>query len=118
MKRFIKEHPIAIAFILMFCFALGMATVQEGAQAPTTEELSIEEQSCQELSTLGNDIDAGILTDAELRERVKVLYNIAKDSKSLGKTAQMFLSAATSGEEDRLRVAYLSLIVLCQDINK
>lgn len=101
----------------MFCFALGMGVTKENAQAPT-EEQSVEVVACQELSTLGHDIDAGILTDSELRERVKVLYNIAKDSKTLGKSSEQFLSAATSGQEDRLRVAYLSLIVLCKDYDK
>lgn len=106
----------------MFCFALGSAQLSENVSAPTISQVetpkpasgqTVEQLACKEFNSLAYDIDAGILIDSEMRERAKVVYLIAKDSRSLGKTAEMFLSAATNKEENKLQISYASMLVLC-----
>jgi hypothetical protein len=73
--------------------------------------------ACGDFAKLYRDIEAGIITDAEMREQAKKIYDRARYT-NLEKTAEGLLSAITRDDVDSLKVYYASMIVLCGDILK
>lgn len=77
---------------------------------------SAERVACGYFSTLYADLKKGILTDAEVRERAKKVYDHAENSDLLKEPATNLLSAITQNDTEKAKIYFASMMVLCSNI--
>ncbi len=74
--------------------------------------------ACSHFRNVAGDASAGILTDSELRQKLKEVNDTAKvsDVSSVRRAAQSMLSASTSGSLDSLSSAVSSMDSACKSV--
>jgi hypothetical protein len=86
------------------------------ASAPTSEGDASAQLACSHFFNVARDASAGILTEAELREKLKEVNDDARvsDVSGVRNAAQAMLAAATSGDADSFTDAVTAMGDACR----
>jgi hypothetical protein len=100
----------ALLFSLLAAGCGGSESAQSGPDASARV-------ACEHFRNVAGDVAAGILTDEELRAKVKEVYSAASVTKEPGMAdaARQLLSAATEGDPDRLLLNFQLFDAECDE---
>jgi hypothetical protein len=96
-------------------FISWISTPAESSPTATNKIDPYLRSACYEFEDLYDDVSAGIITDAELREMARKVYEKAK-STSLEKSAEGLLRTITQGQAEEMQIHFTAMMTVCAPV--
>ena len=109
------------AFVLLIAISAMGPKIQPSPAAQATASPTADagaQLSCDHFRNVASDISKGLLTDAEMRTKIKEVYNDAwiSTSPNIASSATAMLSADTAGDATALKTAFSDFGAACAAI--
>jgi hypothetical protein len=106
---------LTLLFLILFITGCSKQNVSSSESLKDAESPSL--KICRDVLGLVHEADSGIMTDFELRERYKLIYEKTKtlNDKALLSEVTKILAAVTRGNKDEYFAALHSFTSLCSD---
>lgn len=96
-------------------FSSWISTPAESSPTVTNKIDPYLRSACYEFEDLYDDVLAGIVTDAELREMARKVYEKSK-STPLEKSAEGLLRTITQGQAEEMQIHFTAMIEICAPV--
>ena len=96
-------------------FSSWISSPVESSSTTATKVDPYLRSACYAFEDLYDDVSAGIVTDAELREMARKVYEKAK-STSLEKSAEGLLRTITQGQAEEMQVHFTTMANICAPV--
>jgi hypothetical protein len=127
-QRFAQQHPLLLALALGAALALmaalgffkGDSGKHEYTKTTKATEDAAAELACGHFRNIANDAGAGILSDAEFRDKMKEVYETASVSEDaeIRSNARELLAAVTQEDVNRFSTAVAGFASACSRLGQ
>lgn len=120
-QKITTKHLVVFGLVVLvmiwgiMSFSSWISSPVESSSTTATKVDPYLRSACYAFEDLYDDVSAGIVTDAELREMARKVYEKAK-STSLEKSAEGLLRTITQGQAEEMQVHFTTMANICAPV--